>query len=416
MSGALAGLRVIELCDELGQWAGKLLGDMGADVVKVEPPRGSRARAVGPFAGDVQGPDQSLNFWYYNTSKRSVVLDLEGSERDRERFRALVALVDVLIEGQAPGYLGGMGLGYEELRRLRPELVMCSITPFGQDGPWRDYRSSDMVALALGGPMKMNGYDPEDAPGAPPIRGHGDQGYNTACHYATHGIMAALLHRDRTGEGQYIDCSMHEALACTTEVGMPYWLYRQQDVIRQTGRHAAAVRTEPWIYRASDGRDLLVFGVGRDNRSWALIKEWLQSKGFGAQFDEARFDDPHARQPARGAPEAREILQELRDFIAANESTELYRGGQERDQAWGVVLAPDETLRDPHWWDRGFFVYTTGEGVDGSVAMPGAPYKFSGTPWGLQRPAPRLGEHTDEILAELEGPDSKLAKQRAKTV
>ena len=401
MSGPLADLRVVELCDELGQLAGKLLADMGADVIKVEPPGGSSARRVGPFAGDIAGPNRSLNFWYHNTNKRSVVLDLDRSEADRAAFRDLVASANVVLEDREPGNLAALGLGYDALAAIRPDLVMCSITPFGQTGPWAHYRSSDLVALALGGPMSVNGYDPGDAEDAPPIRGHGDQGYNTACHYAAHGTLAAVLYRDTTGRGQYIDCSMHEALSCTVEVAMPYWLYKRQEVIRQTGRHAAVNRTEPMLHTTADGVTIHTFGIGRDNSSWRQLKEWMQSKGFGRQFDDPRFDDAANRQAARGTPESKEIAEEIDRFFAALPAEEVYRGGQERDQAWGIVRSPDETLTDPHWHDRGFFVETIGEGASAPAAMPGAPYIFSATPWELRRPAPKLGEHTAEVMAEL---------------
>jgi benzylsuccinate CoA-transferase BbsE subunit len=414
VSGPLAGLRVVELCDELGQLAGKLLADMGADVIKVEPPSGSSARAIGPFVDDLPGPNRSLNFWYHNTNKRSVILDLETNE-GQAAWRSLVATADVVIEDRAPGSLDMLGLGH---RSMLPDgargdgaagtppspLIWCSITPFGQDGPWAGFRATDLTALALGGPMMMNGYDPSDAEGAPPIRGHGDQGYNTACHYAVQGILAALLYRDRTGKGQHVDASMHEALSSTTEVGLPYWFTKRLNVIRQTGRHAAATRSEPWLYLANDDRYALIFGVGRDNASWKKIKEWFQSEGFGLQFDEPRFDEPTARQPARGTAEAAEILTEVGRFIAAHSADEVYRGGQERRQSWGVVRAPDESLADPHWEDRGFWVEVTGEGRDQRpVRMPGAPYQFSETPWELRRPAPKLGEHTTEVLNELRG-------------
>ncbi len=404
MSGPLTGLRVIELCDELGQLAGKLLADMGADVIKVEPPEGSAARRVGPFVDDVPGANRSLNFWYHNTNKRSVVLDLD-SPAGGAAWKALVAAADIVIEDRPPGALDRLGLGHRSLLGAdgpaQPSLIWCSLTPFGQGGPWADFHATDLTALALGGPMMMNGYDPADAEGAPPIRGHGDQGYNTACHYAVQGILAALLYRDRTGRGQHIDASMHEALSSTTEVGLPYWFTQRVNVIRQTGRHAAATRSEPWLYLANDNRHALIFGVGRDNASWKKIKEWFQSEGFGLQFDEPRFDEPAARQPARGTPEAAEILAEVGRFIAAHAADEIYRGGQERRQSWGVVRAPDEALNDPHWDDRGFWVEITGEGRPGPVRMPGAPYQFSETPWELRRPAPRLGEHTREVLAEL---------------
>ena len=399
MSGPLEGLRVLELTGPLGQLAGKLLADMGADVVKVEPPDGSEARAVGPFVDDVQGPNRSLNFWYHNTNKRSVVLDF-ATDQGAARWRELAAKADIVIEDCAPGELDAAGLGHRSLLGSSPSLIWCSITPFGQDGPWSNYQATDMIGLALGGPMMMNGYDPEDAPGAPPIRGLGDQGYNTACHYAVQGILAALLYRDKAGTGQHIDASMHEACSSTTEVGLPYWFTKRTNVIRQTGRHAAAQRTEPWLHMANDGRYTLIFGVGRDNATWTKIKRWFQDSGFGKQLDEARFDDPAARQPGRGSPEAAEVMRELSAFIAAHSADEVYRGGQERRQSWGIVRAPDEALGDAHWQDRGFWTEATGEGRDDPVRMPGAPYQFSATPWALRRRAPKLGEHTAEVLAE----------------
>ncbi|MGD9889959.1 MAG: CaiB/BaiF CoA transferase family protein [Dehalococcoidia bacterium] len=408
--GPLAELRVIELCDELGQYAGKLLADMGADVIKVEPAAGSIARSIGPFAGDRPDPDGSLNFWYYNTNKRSVVLDLDARPQDRETICRLVTTADIVIEACPVGYMDRLGLGFEKLRAERPDLIMCSITPFGQGGPWSTYQSSDMVALALGGQMNMCGYDPDDAPDAPPIYPHGDHGYNTAAHFAVLGILAALLHRDRTGEGQYIDCSMHEALAGMTEIGMPYWLYRRQNILRQTGRHASVARTERWIYRARDGRDVLIFGVGRDNTSWAKIKLWFQERGLGAQFGETRFDSPQARQPGRGSSEAKEIMHAVKEFIAINDAEQVYRGGQERDQAWGVVRAPEETLDDLHWWDRAFFTeIPIPNQATRAPVMPGAPYLLSATPWVLRHPAPKLGEHTREILNELAGADASTS-------
>jgi len=398
VSGPLEGLRVVEHAGPLGQLAGKLLADMGADVVTIEPRAGSEARAIGPFVDDEPGPNRSLNYWYHNTNKRSVVLDLATSEGTRT-WCSLVAKADIVIEDRPPGELDRLDAGYATLSAT-PGLIWCAITPFGQDGPWANYHATDMIGLALGGPMKMNGYDEADVPGAPPIRGLGDQGYNTTCHYAVQGILAALLYRDRTGTGQFIDASMHEACSSTTEVGLPYWFTRQVDVIRQTGRHAAANPTESWLHLANDDRYNLIFGVGRDNASWAKIKSWFQESGFGKQFDEARFNEPAARQPGRGSPEAAEIMQELSAFIGAHSAEEIYRGGQERRQAWGVVRAPSEALDDPHWQDRGFWVEVTGEGRDSPIRMPGAPYQFSATPWELRQPAPKLGEHTAEVLTE----------------
>ena len=397
MSGPLQDLRVIEYADELGQLAGKLLADMGADVIKVEPSAGSSARKVGPFVNDEPGPNRSLNFWYFNTNKRSVVLDLQGDESARQTFRRLTAGADLVLESQEPGAMASLGLGYEDVAKDNASIIYCAVTPFGQDGPWAQYKVSDLVALAAGGPMGMNGYSPEDIPDAPPMHGKGDHAYNTACHYAVQGILAAVIHRDRTGEGQFVDASMHEALNATTEVGLPHWFYSKKNVLRQTGRHAALQRTESWLKMAKDGKYMLVFGVGR----WEPLKKWMQENGYGLEFDDPRFDDPRGRQAGSGSEVVAEIYAELDRFIAAFDSDFIYRGAQACRLPWGPVLAPDETLEDPHWHDRGFFAKTTGEGVSEPVEMPGRPYIFSATPWELRRPAPKLGEHTDEVLAEL---------------
>lgn len=155
------------------------------------------------------------------------------------------------------------------------------------------------------------------------------------------------------------------------------------------------------MYRAGDGRDVLVFGVGRNNNQWRSLKKWLQAAGFGHDLDDERFDDPLTRQPARGTPEAKEIMATVSAFIAESSSEDIYRGAQERGLPWGVVLTPDEAIEDPHWHDRGFYVQLPDETLPRPARMPGAPYIFSATPWELRRRAPRLGEHNEEIRAEL---------------
>src|SRR5262245_22406218 len=163
-TAALAGLRVLDLTDLKGALCAKLMGDMGADVIKIEPPGGDAMRVIGPFLDGTPHRDRSLLFWFYNTSKRGVTLDLHNPA-GQDLLRQLVAKTDVLVESFAPGMLAQLGLGYEELKRLNPRLVLTSISPFGQTGPYRDYRSSDTVAEALGGMIYING-----APEEPPLR------------------------------------------------------------------------------------------------------------------------------------------------------------------------------------------------------------------------------------------------------
>ncbi|MDP6493999.1 MAG: CoA transferase, partial [Dehalococcoidia bacterium] len=250
--GALDGLRVLELSDEKGQWAGKLMADMGADVIKIEPPGGEAARTIGPFYQDVPNRERSLYFWHYNTSKRGVTLDLE-TEDGRRLFKQMVEKTDVVLETFKPGYMASLGLGYEDLKRDNPRLIMCSLTPFGQTGPWRDYLSSDLLHLAAGGQMGCCGYSEEDLPDAPPIAPGGGQAWHTGSHFACIAIEAALLYRSVTDTGQYIDVSVHESCALTTEMHVNTWIYSGAVVQRQTGRHAAAVPNQKAQHMCGDG-------------------------------------------------------------------------------------------------------------------------------------------------------------------
>src|SRR6478672_9232754 len=169
-AGALAGIRVIELADEQAEYCGLTLAGLGADVIKVEPPGGNSTRRIGPFYEDKEDIERSLFFWQYNRGKRSIVLDLD-QEKDRERFCALIATADVLLETTPKGYLDGLGLGIDTLRKQVPQLIVARVTPFGDEGPWSHFKGCDLVHLALGDVMMNCGYDP--APGGkydlPPI-------------------------------------------------------------------------------------------------------------------------------------------------------------------------------------------------------------------------------------------------------
>src|SRR5687767_471220 len=156
--GALTGIRVIELADEQAEYCGLTLAGLGADVIKIEPPGGNSTRRIGPFYEEREDPERSLFFWQYNRGKRSIVLDLHQSE-DRERFRTLVGTADVLLESTPRGELDGLGLGAERLLQQFPTLIVARMSPFGDDGPWADFKGSDLVHLALGGVMMNCGYD-----------------------------------------------------------------------------------------------------------------------------------------------------------------------------------------------------------------------------------------------------------------
>ena len=398
-SGPLSGLRVLELADEKGQFCGKLMADLGADVVKIEPPGGEATRSSGPFLDDIPHPDRSLSFWHYNTSKRGVTLDLEADE-GRALFRRLVSTADVVLETFAPGYLASLGLSYDALSVADPKLIMCSLTSFGQFGPWRDYRSSDLLHMAAGGQMASSGYDDSDVPDAPPIAPGGGNAWHTGAHYAYIAIMAALVQRTVSGEGQYIDASVHDACALTAESAVASYIYRGEVLIRQTGRHHAANPTPSTQFRTKDGKYVNAFIGGRLEPAYVRrLAEWFDSHGLAGDLMDERYRDPEVVRE-----NTRHIVQEvIPNFIANRTADEVYHEAQERGFSWGAVRAPDDLLDDGHLEDREFWTEVAHPELARTFTYPGGGAIFNGSPWRISRRAPLVGEHNDEIFGGVLG-------------
>jgi crotonobetainyl-CoA:carnitine CoA-transferase CaiB-like acyl-CoA transferase len=268
MAKPLAGIRVIELANFIaGPLCGTLLADMGADVVKIEPPGGSPTRAIGPFAHDHVDADHSLTFWYYNNNKRSIVVDYSTPEGKSDLTR-LTANADVFISTLAPPALRALQIDLDEMRAGAPGLVIVSITPFGLTGPWADRVSSDLVGLALGNPLNSCGYDDHSIP---PIRPGGDQAYQSAASFAMMGLMLALIERQNTGRGQLVDVGMHDCLAVNAELSNPYWFYPKAVVHRQTCRHAQPTPTQPALFLCSDDRRVYFVIFATDQKQWEVL-------------------------------------------------------------------------------------------------------------------------------------------------
>jgi len=316
----LEALKVVELCDERGEIAGKLFADLGADVVKIEPPDGSPSRRYGPFAGDQEHPDRSLYFWSFNTGKRSVVADFR-TEEGRDLVRRLMEQADVVLETTRPGELAEYGLDYGQIAAANPSIVYVSITPFGQDGPWAGYQATDLISLALGGQMMACGYD--DVPGSPPIRGGGDQSYYLASVIAVSGALTALWEREYGGEGQHVDVSMHDALSASTELGLVSYLYSGRMLIRQTGRHATGHISEKWLYRGADGKYVNLFGTPRSARDWVDLVNWVDSYGMAEDLADEKYHSPRTRQLNVGRPEAAHCMEVLGRFAATLPAEEV---------------------------------------------------------------------------------------------
>jgi len=405
---ALTGIRVLELANERIAFAGKLLADMGADVILIEPPGGDPSRSYPPFLDDTPGPDRSLHWWHHHTSKRGIVLDLDSAE-GRADFCRLAATADVVLESEPTTRLATLGLDYPDLARLRPELIHVAVTPFGRKDPKSDHPATDLTLMAGGGPVWSCGYDDHDLP---PVRGLGDQGYNTGCHFAAMATLTALLQRFVSGQGQFIDVSIHAGLNVTTEGASYTWLVQQKTVQRQTGRHAATVPTGETQVRCADGRYVNTGVPPRFPKEFARLDAWLKSLGLDADLPEAVFlemganwegpfdlsllgkDDTITAIFAAG----REALKLIASRIAAYD---FFMGCQQTGLPTGVIYAPEEAYEDPHFKARGFQVEVRHEDLARTFRYPGAPYALPASPWRIYRRAPTLGEHTAEVLDAL---------------
>ena len=412
-SGPMEGLLVLELGHELGAWCGKHLADMGARVLKIEPPTGDQTRSYAPFYRDQPDPDGSLFFWHYNTNKGGVTLDLTTTA-GRELFLKMAMGADLVIDAFSPGYLEGLGIGYRQLQELNPHIIVAAVTPFGQEGPYQEYAMTDLTGLAFGGPVWSTGYDDHSLP---PVRGGGNQWAHTGGTFATIGILIALLHRQQTGEGQFVDVNMHAAVNVTTEGATSNWLVARETVQRQTGRHSAVNPTPTAQFRCRDGRYINAGSIFRSEEQWLQLLVWFQDAGVMEDISE--YIVPPSREAVlHGDPKAMEqrlaIARAMEDLAANTDAYDMFVKGQEMGFQWGIIYSPEEMMDDPHFIQRGFVTETEHPELDASFRYPGAPFIFSETPWSLRRRAPLLGEDNDAVyVGELGLSEAELAALKA---
>jgi crotonobetainyl-CoA:carnitine CoA-transferase CaiB-like acyl-CoA transferase len=385
---------VLEIADEKGVYCGKLMADMGADVVKIERPGGDATRGIPPFWNDRPDPDRSLFFLYMNTSKRGVTLDLTRTD-GQALFRRLAETADIVVETFEPGHLDALGLGYRSLKRTNPALVLTSITGFGQTGPRRHFKSSDLVASALSGAMYVTG-EAED----PPVRLAGEQAHIVASLCAAASSMIALYRSALSGEGQHVDISVQETSVSASHIcGVGKWL---DDGIIPRRRGTGLFASVPsGTYRCKDG---LVYLMVNRPLHWKALAQWIHEVTGNREVLDPMFDGPSSnRQPYRELLDL--FIAELTSRLSVDEA---YHEGQRRHIAFTPVNTATAVARDAHLAARGYFVEVDHPGA-GGLRYPGAPYRHSETPWRIGRRAPRVGEHNEEIYgAELGVPEDVL--------
>ena len=406
LSSALAETVILECGDERGEFAGLLLASLGAEVIKLEGRNGSSSRRLGPFTTPERGPEHSLCFSRYNLGKKSLSLEIDHPSA-RTALTRLASRADVILDsGEAVDVERRLSF-YRELQHANPRLIVCTITPFGLDGPYRDLKMTNLTQLALGGVMAVCGYDPraDGTYDTPPIAPEMWQAYHIAGEYAVIAITAALNFRELTGEGDLIDLSIHEAVSTCTEVAMPTYIYNGATVHRQTGRHAAESRTRPWLRRTRDGRYVkaFLFWGGRDFR---VITEMLNEAGIEHDLESEEYRELRKSSPSQAQAHFSDTIDRL---VASMTAEEVFHRAQAKGLLWASVRYPEENIDDPHFQARGTFqpINHPELGRDlnypVSVATDGKDRATAFT-----RGAPRLGEHTREVLSQAGLSDAEI--------
>ncbi|MDH5695664.1 MAG: CoA transferase [Dehalococcoidia bacterium] len=366
----LSGYRVLDLTDDRGMLCPRYLADMGAEVIRLEKPGVDSAR--------------SLFFWATNLGKLDITLNIEVKP-GQEIFKRLIETADVLVESYPPGYLETLGLGYPELSQINPRLVMASVTDFGQTGPYRDYKSCDIVAGAVGGQLYVCG-----EPQSPPLKPFGNQSYYLASIFAAIGILLALWKRHTSGRGQHIDISLQECVAASLDHVLVRYFYQGVVAKRQGSLHwNNAFR----IFPCKDGYILLSLF-----QQWETLVEWLDSEGMAEDLTDKKWLDADER-----LKNLDHIIDVLERWTRSHSVAELVEPGQLMHFPWAEVTSIPRLVASPQLKGRNFFIQVEHPESGKRYKFPGVPVKLSRSPWRIGSKVPSLGEHNKQIYhGELE--------------
>jgi crotonobetainyl-CoA:carnitine CoA-transferase CaiB-like acyl-CoA transferase len=399
LSSALEGSLVLETGDARGEFVGMLLAMLGAEVIKLEGRFGSQSRSIGPFAGYGNESTNGLHFSRYNLGKKSINLEFEHPAAATVRCRLAERAAIIIDSGEVHEVDRRLVL-FREMYNFNSRLIVCTLTPFGLDGPYRDLKMTDLTQLAMGGVMASCGYDPSPngTYDTPPIAPAMWQACHIACGHAVLAILAALHFREFAGIGDFIDVSIHETVSNCTEVAIPSYIYNQAIVQRQTGRHAAEHPTRPWLRSTKDGRYVKAFMFWSRHEA-KVIGEMLTEQGIEHDLDSDSYRQLCERSPSAGHSHLNGLVDRLAASMTADE---LFHKAQSKGLLWASVRAPEENIVDSHFQARGTF-----QQIDSPMKGQPLYYPVSLATDGerpltaFERGAPNLGEHTREVLSML---------------
>lgn len=375
----LRGITVLDLADEKASFCSKLLADMGARVIKIEQPGGDPSRTIGPFFNDTPQPEKSLFFWYHNTNKLGITLNLEHNA-GRDIFHKLLTNADIVVETFPPGRLRDLGLDFESLGRINPRVILVSVTGYGQEGPRRHLPSCDLIASAMGGQMYVSG-----SPTTAPLKPFGEQSYYTASLTAVIGTLLALRKRRRTGKGAHLDISLQEAAISTLEHVMVRYFHDHM-IPKRTG--SLSWNHEFCIVPCKDGFMLLTL-----LRQWESLLEWLDSEGMADDLRDEKWNDEQYR-----LHHLDHIVAVVKRWAQTHTKEELLQMGQAMGFPWAPVSSLREVAESPQLRERGFFVLIAHPELGTAIPYPRLPYICTPPMTMSQRRAPLIGEDTARVL------------------
>jgi crotonobetainyl-CoA:carnitine CoA-transferase CaiB-like acyl-CoA transferase len=393
--------RVLDLCEGRGHLCGKILGDLGADVIQIERPRGDPARNIGPFYKDIPHPEKSLWWFAYNVNKRGITLNIESSD-GREILKRLVERADFVIESFEPGYMEELGLEYGTLEGVNPRVIMVSLSGFGQTGPYSQYNAPDIVLMSLGGQAFMAGDDDR-----PPVQVSYPHAWQFAALHGCMGAMNAHYWRGLTGEGQHVDASGQTGVAWTNMNANVTWdinkivvkrggATRRQELMQADGK--TITLTIKSTFPCKDGYVYLrlMGGTVHASRMRTLVR-WMDEEGMAPEWMKD-FDWEHDFDYANMNQDLLDRLYEaIEPFLMRHGKMELYEEALRRGHYLVPIGTPKSIYEDKQLAHREFWTDIAHPELKDTLTYPGWPIKQSETPWRPRRRAPLIGEHNREI-------------------
>ncbi len=389
-------LRALDLTDDKGFLCGKILADLGVNVIKVEKPGGDPSRKIGGFWGCSPDPEKSLYWFAYNSNKKGITLDIEKS-KGREVFKKLVKTTDFVIESFAPGYLDKLGIGYKECSKDNKKLIWASITPFGSEGPYRHYKDSDIVIMGMSGTLYQTGESD-----GPPVHINMPQACLHAGADAAVGCMVAYYHRENTGEGQHIDVSMQQSAAWFQANAIPTYELNGT-LLKRAGSFRAGMSTQVaqrQVWQCKDGYVFFnVIGGRTGAKTLSALVDWMNEEKLATDFllnmEWDTFDMFTVNQEVMD-----KISQPVGEFFLRHTRKELLQGAVPRGVSIGPLSSMQDLIEDECLKERDFWTKIEHQELGTSITYPRTFIRSTETDYSTRFRAPLVGEHNKEVYQD----------------